>query len=359
MEWQDLMLKVVKSKNHLSFLEALWNKPRSLSQVPINYKTAHRISKEFLSLGLISQRENKFSLTPLGKFIACFLLGKFQSHYPKPEEILTYIDGDFIGRKDVIKEILWNVRMNRDVVIIGEKGIGKTALLKHLKARYLQDAIYVKARPSSRIVVKIAEKLGVPHRGKRVDELLEEIERIHHNPSVLLVDELERATKGSIYLLKQLRRMKFIIIGAGITYPKNLEFYREIRLRELSRQEAKALVINSLRKELRDVPEELVNLITSTTGNPEKLGLECTQAILLHREGELSTREKIHEHFGEPKFPRKFVLLPARALLPLGFLLLSLRFFFYGIREFEIGYIIGTIAYFLYFIRSLKKHKIN
>ena len=259
MEWQDLMLRVVKSKNHLSFLEALWNKPRSLSQMPINYKTAHRISKEFLSLGLISQRENKFSLTPLGKFIACFLLGKFQSHYPKPEEILTYIDGDFIGRKDVIKEILSNVRMNRDVVIVGEKGIGKTALLKHLKARYLQDAIYVKARPSSRIVVKIAEKLGVPHRGKRVDELLEEIERIHHNPSVLLVDELERATKQTVYLLRKLKRMNFTIIGAGTEYPKSLEFYKEIKLRELSEEEARALVISSLRKELREVPDNLVN----------------------------------------------------------------------------------------------------
>ncbi len=358
MKWSDLVLTVCKSESRLAFLNSLWKGSRKLNRTGVSYKTALKISKEFRKLGLISSDEKgRYFLTPLGKFLACFLLGKFKGNPPEPEEINTYLDREelFIGRKGVIKEILACVKLKRDVVILGENGIGKTTLLKHLKRRYFPEAIYIYSRPPSKMIEEVARSLDISTKKRRMMDVLDDIERTHYSDAILLVDELERTTKQTVYLLRKLRRMNFTIIGAGTEYPKSLEFYKEIRLKELSEEEARALVISSLKKELEEIPNDLVNLIINHTGNPEKLGLYCTQAILLHREGELKTKEDVHKHFGEPIFAKKFALFPRSSFLPLAFLLLSLRYFFYGIRELEIGYIIGTIAYFLYFVRSLRR----
>ena len=359
MKWLDLVLTVCKSECRLAFLDSLWKGPRKLNRTGVNYKTTLKISKEFIELGLISSDERRrYSLTPLGKFLACFLLGKFKGNPPEPEEINAYLDKEelFVGRRDVVKEILTCVKLKRDVVILGENGIGKTALLKYLKRRYLPEAIYVYSRPPSKIIEEIARSLDIPTKKRRMVDVLDDIERAHHSDTILLVDELERATKQTVYLLRKLRRMNFTIIGAGTEYPKSLEFYKEIRLRELSKKEARALVISSLRKELKEIPDDLINLITNHTGNPEKLGLYCTQAILLHREGELKTREDVHKHFGEPIFAKKFVLIPRSSFLPLAFLLISFRFLLYGTGNFRLGYWVAMVAYLMYFLRSLKRN---
>ena len=50
----------------------------------------------------------------------------------------------------------------------------------------------------------VFSKLQTATKKRRMVDVLDDIERAHHSDTILLVDELERATKQTVYLLRKL-----------------------------------------------------------------------------------------------------------------------------------------------------------
>ncbi|HLE06351.1 MAG TPA: hypothetical protein VI790_03285, partial [Candidatus Nanoarchaeia archaeon] len=84
MTWKELIINCTRSENHLSLLEALYEKDLVLKKFKgVNYKTSCRIINSFTELGLVTKNKGLYSLTNSGRLIACVTLGRFKPVKPE------------------------------------------------------------------------------------------------------------------------------------------------------------------------------------------------------------------------------------------------------------------------------------
>jgi hypothetical protein len=101
---------------------------------------------------------------------------------------------EMIGRDSLIKkQIIPRLSNDKPFILIGQKGIGKTELLKWSYAHYQKnDKLYITCDESrGEIIKKIARKLGIDTKKKKVGELEKEVLQSHQKLT-LFVDEIEK-----------------------------------------------------------------------------------------------------------------------------------------------------------------------
>jgi len=147
--WSKLVQLCSKTKNHQLILEELFNSSKFFNEIKnVNKKTFYRIINTYLINGIVDKKENKYSLTSKGKLLALTVLGKFESINTEIKQELIFDNKDlFVENKEIITEILYNAERKKNVLLLGESGFGKTALLKRLNEKYLKGSVYAEIKP--------------------------------------------------------------------------------------------------------------------------------------------------------------------------------------------------------------------
>jgi hypothetical protein len=107
-----------------------------------------------------------------------------------------------IGRDNLLKrEILPRLKNDKPFILVGQKGIGKTELLKWAYCYYKGNKVYVSCNETRGTIVKrIAKKLGITINKKKVADLEQEVLKSHTKIAVF-IDDLEKASpKHAIFL---------------------------------------------------------------------------------------------------------------------------------------------------------------
>lgn len=362
MYWSELIFHSLKSVNHLKVLESLYEKPLLMKKIRgVNYKTTARIIKQLVKQGLISNNKGLYSLTNLGLVITCFLTGKFNELKPEIKtEFILDKDKPYVERKEFIEEVLYSLERKRSTLILGETGAGKTTLLNHLQSDYLKNSVMANSKPASQVIEKLAVHLSVKltnpkGRRKRIFELLDEVIKKSPEDLIIIIDEVEEATKQTRKIIKILQRSGLTILSAG-TESRGINFQSELKLRRLNKEEAGSL-INQLLKD-SGVNSELSNELVKI-GNPERLKQACNDLIITNKMGELENKDKIVNFRKELRNKQLKIinLISTYDLINIAYLLITLRYFFYGQKQYHIGYLLSSLAYMIFFIFRRRKKK--
>ena len=352
MEWTNYFNLCLKSKNHLIILRELYSNSKSLKQFKtVNYKTLSRIINNFVKNGIVGKSENNYFLTSKGKLFSYLILGKFESiNYEYENKIVVENSNVYIERIEVIQKILFNVKRKNHVFIFGESGIGKTSLLKYLQTNYFKNSVYAEVKPIKYALEQIGNKLKLDFKKTiRTLELLNRIKKV--NPDlILLIDNLETATKQSSRIIKELQRSGIVIIGAGQYLKQQFSFDEKIKLRVLNKTECNELVSSLLSQEFENVNEIQELILQNTDKKPENIKRVCEQSKILQ---ELDENIKIRNEIKPTN--KKINLISTNTLVNLGYLLITLRYVFYGQKQYEIGYTLSTIAYLIFFFFKRKR----
>jgi hypothetical protein len=279
------------------------------------------------------------------------VFGNFKdSKLTKKEEHVFELKTAYIERKEVIAKILHNVERKISTLIIAESGLGKTMLLKHLKNNYIKNGAYSSIKPIKLALEEILRTAGLELRkGLRVNEMITMIK--HSKPDIiLLADELETSTSQSNKVLKELKRAGITLIGAGQFMKDATIFQDRIKLSGLTDDESKDLTAQLLGEQYANL-EEINRIVKQNTNNsPEQISDICKTALTLK---ELNEEGKIQEQIKPTN--KKINIIGANNLVNIAYLLITLRYIFYGQKQFEIGYTLSTIAYLIFFFFRRKK----
>ncbi|MFA5333330.1 MAG: ATP-binding protein [Candidatus Nanoarchaeia archaeon] len=224
--WLKLVQLCSKTKNHQIILEELFNNAKTFNEIKnVNKKTFYRIINSYLINGIAEKNENKYSLTVKGKLLALVVLGKFESINTELKQELIFDSKDlFIERKEVIDEILYNAERKKNVLILGESGFGKTALLKRLNDKYLKNSVYCEIKPIKTCLENICKAKGIGiSKSANKSELLNKL-RQDNNHIIVLLDSIESATVNDKKIIKDLMRNNCQFIFAGINNKAFLDF---------------------------------------------------------------------------------------------------------------------------------------
>lgn len=352
MDWINLVTLCTKSKNHLRILEQLYDNPKTIKQVKkVNSKTSYRILNNYVIEGIVSKEKENYYLTNKGKLLSYLLLGRFDSITPEfTNKTIVETNKVYIERQDIIKQILYNIERKKHTLILGESGIGKTSLLKHLQEKYIKDCVYAEVKPIKYVLEKVGEYLGIEFKKTiRTNELLKLI-RKQEPELIILLDNMELSTKQCARIIKELQRSGITILGAGQYNKQQISFDDKIKLRTLTNEEVNQLVTALLSQEFDNLEEIKQLIIQNTNNNPEQVTRICEQTKILKEHDE---EHEIRQHVKPTN--KRINLMDTNSLVNLGYLMITLRYVFYGRKEYEIGYILSTIAYLIFFMFRRRK----
>lgn len=151
----------------------------------------------------------------------------------------------FVGRKTQLGQIRAAVAKGENVLVLGRPGIGKTALLRAF-ARQTNSLFWREPNSLRPLLLRICKRLGVKTRGLTVSELLDAVEEKSGMPLVLVIDDLETASRKAGRILTELSNCNSILIVAAaegkLKYNLDWTFEKRLTLPPLSRAEAKKLL---------------------------------------------------------------------------------------------------------------------
>ncbi len=174
--------------------------------------------------------------------------------------------------------------------------------------------------------------------------------RQDNNPIIVLLDGLESATSNDKKIIKDLMRNNYLFIGAGINNKAYIEFDHTIKLKPLTNQEANQLVMKLLEGKCENI-NEVVRIVQNSTNNtPEQIKKVCEQNLALKN---LNEENKLAEHV-KPS-TKRINLISSDNIVNIGYLMITLRYLFYGQKEYEIGYWLSTAAYLIFFLFRRRK----
>lgn len=230
------------------------------------------------------------------------------------------ICGVWALRIGVVRRVLRLVSEGLSVCVTGGKGVGKTVLLKHLEF-YLDDAVYVSSKSLKPLLEEVVGGSGT---------VFELKQRVLRSGKVLLVDGLGRARRAVRDAVTFFIREGVTVVGASRDKLSVL-FDVCVELDDLSRLEAERFA------EYLGADPGAARKVSMVSRNPERVELLVKRSLV----GE-------EVRVDEPKhFNWKLVFSFAT-------LCLCLRYVFYGLREYKVGYAFATIAYLLMFLRRVK-----
>jgi adenylate kinase family enzyme len=333
-------------------LEELFDKSKSFNEIKnVNKKTFYRIINSYLINGIAEKNENKYSLTAKGKLLALVVLGKFESINAELKNELVFDFKDlFIERKEVIDEIIYNAERKKNILILGESGFGKTALLKRLNEKYLKGSVYCEIKPIKTCLENICKAKGIGiSKSANKSELLNKL-RQDNNHIIVLLDSIESATINDKKIIKDLMRNNCQFIFAGINNKAFIDFDHLIRLKTLTNIEANQLV-NKLLEGKCDNINEVIRIVQNSTNNtPDQIIKVCKQNLALK---ELNEENKLVEHI-KPTTNR-INLISSNNVVNIAYLMITMRYLFYGQKQYEIGYWLSTVAYLIFFLFRRRK----
>jgi len=350
--WLKLVQLCSKTKNHQLILEELSETSKSFNEIKnINKKTFYRIINSYLINGIAEKNENKYSLTAKGKLLSLVVLGKFESINAELKEQIIFDSQDlFIEKKEIIDEILYNIERKKNILLLGNSGFGKTALLKRLNDKYLKGSVYCEIKPIKTCLENICKAKGIiTSKSANKQELMNKL-RNDKNPIIVLLDSVELATFNDKRIIKDLMRNNYQFILAGTGNKAFLDFDHLIKLKPLTNLEANQLVVKLLEGKCDNI-NEVVRIVQNSTNNaPEQVIKVCEQNLALKK---LNEENKLGEHV-KPTTNR-INLISTDNIVNLGYLMITLRYLFYGQKEYEIGYWLSTAAYLIFFIFRRRK----
>lgn len=296
MDWKDCFSLCLKSDNHLKILEELFDCSKTLKQFSsVNYKTLSRIINNYIRLGIVGKEKEQYLLTNKGRLFSYLALGRFTNiNYEYSNNVVVEISEVYIERIDVIKQILHNVKRKKHTFIYGSSGIGKTSLLKYLQKQYFKESVYAEVKPIKYALELVGKKLKLDFKKTiRTIELLNLIKKAKPE-LVLLIDNLETATKQSSRIVKELQRCGLTIIGTGQFTKQVFSFDEKIKLRTLTNEECNQLVTNLLSQEFENLEEIQKLILQNTDKKPENVKKVCKQTkILKELNEEIKIRNEI------------------------------------------------------------------
>lgn len=169
----------------------------------------------------------------------------------------------FVGRKSELGQLKVNVKRRQNALVLGQRGIGKTALLK--KFALISRGVYWRDCNNTRpLLLKICRKTRLRVNGKSsVAELLDKLAESNRKKKlVVLIDDIHGIRRKAADVLGDLAELEWIvIIGAAEFLPKsrvNWIFDKRIGLPPLSRKDAKRILgrkySEKLYRESRGIP---------------------------------------------------------------------------------------------------------
>jgi hypothetical protein len=105
----------------------------------------------------------------------------------------------------------------------------------------------------------------------------------------------------------------------------------------------------SIAKKIEEIKQLIIQ---NTTNNPEQVKHICEQTRILKEHDE---QHQIRQQIKPTN--KRINIMDTNTLVSLGYLMITLRYVFYGRKEYEIGYILSTIAYFIFFMFRRRKRK--
>jgi len=256
---------------------------------------------------------------------------------PNPEELI-------IGREGTIEEINFNLTKNRSVLLIGELGIGKTHILKHLSKKPGQNIIYIQSpSPIKSMLTQICEKIN-PEWKKEVNsraatrEIIDFIAKNKGtNPPVLIIDNLNKLKISDVDSFLALLE-NFTILGATEEISPKLKQlwwkFKQIEIKPLSKESAKKL-IRYLSQNLSISDYDLLETRVMTLSN--RLPLAIVDMVHQVSHHPVVTRDSVREVYHEAGIRYRDW---TAAVVILWALAIMFRFIALGTHSFE-GYILA------------------
>jgi len=235
-------------------------------------------------------------------------------------------------RRELIAQITRRIGLRECTHLQAKSGLGATTLLKQL------PGVYAESRPLKPIVQALAHE----SKGSIV-----ELKKLIDCTEALLLDDVHLITNQVKKFLEKLLNKGLVIVTAG---RRNAFSFHELVLKPLSFNQSLKLV----KRELGNI--ELARVIVNEIGGNPGLLMNAVRKAKARKD--LKTLKGFGEfkHSINASLKRKDLLNPALISVVAG-VLISLRYLFYRMRDFESGYTVAMIAYALITLGRVKKLK--
>lgn len=240
----------------------------------------------------------------------------------------------------MLEKLIKALTKRESIHVKAGEGMGRTTLLKNLKG-LLRNCAYTTPASKKQVLVSIADAVNLEIRNKNTSTLLLEILGLLEKETIiLLVDDADEVTKSVRKLLTKLLNHGLLIITIG-----------EENILELIIEEMPGMSD----KELEDliscqVKPAVAKLIAKECNTPREAVLAARKA----KYNDLSTKDRVHKFIRKLRVKRAD-LMPIWSAGVIITLLLSMRYYFYMQREYQLGYTVALIAYSLRALNSLRR----
>ncbi|MDD4353209.1 MAG: hypothetical protein PHN56_01990 [Candidatus Nanoarchaeia archaeon] len=245
----------------------------------------------------------------------------------------------YIIRKELMEKLLYKLKFKINTVIVGTKGVGKTDLLKYLES-FTPNAYYISSAGPKQILIQILKKANIVFKSSELaDDLKNKIKKIKN--LIVLIDDADRLSKPAKRILEDLNAT--LILSSRVELKNNFE---SITLPGFNNEELKQYLDSKfLEKKLYNKVYNFIKHYSDSSPYSVNKTLELYSKNL-----------KTEQVFSLFNFSSKKVeALTVASFISIGYLLMSLRYFFYSQKDFLTGYALSTTAYLLFFIFRRRK----
>ncbi len=245
----------------------------------------------------------------------------------------------YIIRRELMEKLLYNINYRINTVIIGDFGTGKTSLLKYLES-FTPNAFYISSAGPRQILSQILKKSGVAFKSNELSSDLE-IKAKKIKGLVLLIDDADKLSKPAKRVLEELRAC---LILASLK-PLALD-YDSFNILGFNESELRIYLKSFI------LPKNIYDKVYHFVKNySDSSPLSIQRAVELYSKNpETKTVYSLYRFTS-----KRHELLTVSSFIAIGYLLMSLRYFFYSRKDFLTGYSLSIMAYLLFFLFRRKR----
>ena len=231
----------------------------------------------------------------------------------RKEGKVSFVDPIPYSRLLVIEKIKSLLKKGKNILIVGEKGSGKSFIIKQLSNEVIPFPTM------KRILSKVSK-------GKSISELVENL-----RSGIIYIDDIDYLSIKSFRILEEISKKVQIVATSRKELRKDI--FKIVRLKPINKFEAFAMAKRYLKNKNRNVWIEISNKSMGNIGNIIKL---CKDP-----------KEKV--------FIRKIDIFPLKYVPIVAFFLLILKYHYYINNIYQLGYLFGMVGWsFLIVYRILK-----
>jgi hypothetical protein len=245
----------------------------------------------------------------------------------------------YIIRKELIEKILYNLNYRINTLIIGQFGVGKTSLLKYLES-FTPNAFYVSSSGPRQILLQVLKRSGINFKNNELCASLEsKAKKI--KGLILLIDDADKLSKPAKKVLQELRACLILSSEKALAIDYDILKLGGFNDSEL-RYYLKGFILD------KGTYDKVYHFVKNYSDSSP---LSIQRTIELY-----SKNLNTNQVFSLFKFTsKKIELLTVASFIAIGYLLMSLRYFFYSQKDFMTGYALSITAYLLFFLFRRRK----